>query len=131
MKLYFVFFFILNLLSMYFALLFVCYAHHRPVWDLCGWLFLLTTLFRCQGETLSAASLNGNVRHFCFLYSHLFFLPWLLFGFIKQYGIVLFVRLMKTIHVNITSKKMYIFTTSELLLFHLQIKYSMTTQSVL
>lgn len=34
---------------------------------------------------------------------------------------------MKTIHVNITSKKMYIFTTSELLLFYLQIKYSMTT----
>lgn len=33
---------------------FVCCAHHRPVWDLCGWLFLLTALFRRQGETRSA-----------------------------------------------------------------------------
>lgn len=45
MKLYFcLFFFVSTLSSMYFAL-FVCCAHHRPVWDLCGWLFLLITLF--------------------------------------------------------------------------------------
>lgn len=43
---------------------------------------------------------------FC-LISSVFFLLWLLFGFIKQYRIFffLFVGLMKTIHVNITIKK--------------------------
>ena len=86
---------------------FVCCAHHRPVRDLCGWLFSLDCIVSTSGgDTLGAASLKGNVRHFGFFFNLIWFSAVASLWFCKTVqNSFLFVRLMKTIHVNITSKK--------------------------
>lgn len=106
-----------NFMKLYFCLLYFEFIIHVLCTFLCA--VLITGLcgicvvgcfswlhcFDVRGRHARRGVAKGKHKTLLFSVISSVFQPWFLFGFVKQYRILLFVRLMKTIHVNITSKK--------------------------